>query len=51
VVAVGDGLVTLINSTAHMSSGGPLLNEHLEVVAINLGGFYDDPGLLYVCVC
>lgn len=28
-----------------MSSGAGLLNEKLEVFAINLGGFYDYPGL------
>jgi hypothetical protein len=31
-----------------MSSGGPLLNEQLEVFAINFGGFYDKPGLFYL---
>jgi hypothetical protein len=44
VGAVGDGFINVINSTAHMSSGAGLLNEKLEVVAVNLGAFYDYPG-------
>jgi len=44
VATVGDGIANIINSTAHMSSGGPLLNAQLKVFAINLGGFYDYPG-------
>jgi len=43
ITKVGSGIVNVISVTEVQSSGGPYLNDNLEVIGINIGGFYDTP--------
>jgi hypothetical protein len=47
---VGPGLCCFEGSTAEQSSGGPIIDGNGDVIAINIGSFYDRPGISYVII-